>query len=260
MYRHGRRCRLQLDQTPRVPGLQMRRLTSACSEVSTIVDGPGRDLCRPKLDRVVALPVSSARSCAAGIDPAPRRDGPTWRQFLHAQAGRILAVDFLHVDTVLLTRLYVPVLIEHGTRRMHIGGVTAHPTGAWTVQQARNLALDPGEKFGGFRFLIRDHGSNFTASPDAVFQATATTIVRTAVQAPPMNAICEHLTGTPRRELPDRILNLDQPHLRAAPTEYQKHYNSARPHQGIGQRVPGDDPGVPASPQRTLARGRSPNS
>jgi len=99
---------------------------------------------------------------AVGIDPAPRRAGPTWRQFLHAQAAGILAVDFLHVDTVLLTRLYVLVFIEHGTRRMHLAGVTAHPTGEWTVQQARNLALNLGERFEDFRFLIRDRGSNFT--------------------------------------------------------------------------------------------------
>ena len=83
---------------------------------------------------------------AAGIDPAPRRTGPIWRQFLHAQAAGIVAVDFLHVDTVLLKRIYVLVFIEHGTRRMHIGGVTASPTGEWTVQQARNLALSLGER------------------------------------------------------------------------------------------------------------------
>ena len=175
---------------------------------------------------------------AAGIDPAPRRSGPTWRQFLHAQAAGILAVDFLHVDTVLLKRLYVLVFIEHGTRRMHLGGVTAHPTGAWTVQQARNLALDLNERFEDFRFLIRDRGSNFTASFDAVFQATSTTILQTAVQAPRMNATCERLVGTLRRELLDRMLILGEAHLRAVLTEYRDHYNSARPHQGIGQRVP----------------------
>jgi putative transposase len=107
------------------------------------------------------------------------------------------------------------------------------------VQQARNLALDLGERFGDFRFLIRDRGSNFTASFDAVFQATGTTIVRTAVQAPRMNAICERLIGTLR--LSDRTLILNQAHLRAVLAEYQEHYNTARPHQGIDQRVP--DPG-----------------
>ena len=120
---------------------------------------------------------------AAGIDPAPRRSGPGWRQFLHAQAAGIVAVDFLHVDTVLLKRLHVLVFIEHGTRRMHIGGVTASPTGEWTVQQARNLAFSFGERFEDVKFLIRDHGSNFTASFDAVFQAAGTRILRTAVQA-----------------------------------------------------------------------------
>ena len=175
---------------------------------------------------------------AAGIDPAPRRSDPSWRQFLHAQAAGIVAVDFLHVDTVLFKRIYVLVFIEHGSRRMHIGGVTASPTGAWTVQQARNLALSFGERFEDIKFLIRDRGSNFTASFDAVFQATGTRILRTAVQAPRMNAICERLVGTLRRELLDRVLILGEAHLRTVLADYQAHYNMARPHQGIAQRVP----------------------
>src|ERR1017187_8051815 len=156
---------------------------------------------------------------AAGLDPAPRRSGPSWGQFLHAQAAGILAVDFLHVDTVTLKRLYVLVFIEHGTRRMHLGGVTASPTGEWTVQQARNLAFSLDQRFDKFTFLIRDRGPDFTASFDAVFQATGTRILVSAVQAPRMNAICERLAGTLRREVLDRTLILGEAHLRAVLTE-----------------------------------------
>ena len=140
---------------------------------------------------------------------------------------------------------------------MHLGGVTAHPTGEWTVQQARNLALNLDERFEDFRFLIRDRGSNFTASFDAVFQAAGTTILRTAVQAPRMNATCERLIGTLRRELLDRMLILGEAHLRAVLTEYQAHYNTARPHQGIGQRIPDASTTLPASPQPDLDLGGS---
>ncbi len=108
------------------------------------------------------------RACTSQASIRRRRStGPTGRQFLHAQAAWILAVDFLHVDTVLLKRIYVLVFIEHGTRRMHIGAVTASPTGEWTVQQARNLALSIGERFEDIKFLVRDRGPNFTASFDA---------------------------------------------------------------------------------------------
>ena len=135
---------------------------------------------------------------AAGIDPAPRRSGPTWRQFLHAQAAGILAVDFLHVDTVLLKRIYVLVFIEHGSRRMvDLGGVTAHPTSDWTVQQARDLALTLGERFGSIRFDPRSRIELHRLVANAVFQAAGTRIVRSAVQAPRMNAICERLVGYP---------------------------------------------------------------
>jgi putative transposase len=130
------------------------------------------------------------------------------------------------------------VFIEHGTRRMHLGGVTANPTGEWTVQQARNLALSLGDRFQDIKFVIRDRGSNFTQSFDAVFQAAGDRILRTAVQAPRMNAICERLIGTLRRELLDRVLILGEAHLRAILIKYQVPYNSARPHQGIAQRVP----------------------
>ena len=92
----------------------------------------------------------------AGLDPAPRRSGPTWAQFLSGQAHAILAIDFAHVDTVFLRRLYILVVIEHGRRRVHIAGVTAHPTGAWVAQQARNLLMDLGDRADRFRFLIRN--------------------------------------------------------------------------------------------------------
>jgi putative transposase len=82
----------------------------------------------------------------AGIDPAPRRNGPTWKQFLTAQARGILAVDFVHVDTVLLRRIYALIVIEHGTRRVHLAGITANPDGAWTTQAARNLLMDLGQR------------------------------------------------------------------------------------------------------------------
>jgi putative transposase len=101
---------------------------------------------------------------ATGIDPAPRRAGPTWREFLAAQAHAIIACDFVVVETVLLRRLHALVFIEHGTRRPHLAGVTAHPTGAWAVQQARNLALDLGDRLGPLRFLVHDRDPLFTAA------------------------------------------------------------------------------------------------
>jgi putative transposase len=90
---------------------------------------------------------------AAGMDPAPRRSGPTWRQFLSAQAHGVIACDFFTVDTVTLKRLYVLVSIEHGTRRLHLAGVTASPTGPWVAQQARNLAMELGGRDGGAAVL-----------------------------------------------------------------------------------------------------------
>ncbi len=135
---------------------------------------------------------------AAGIDPAPRRTGPTWRQFLHAQAAGILAVDFLHVDTVLLKRIYVLVFIEHGTRRMHIGGVTASPTGEWTVQQASNLALSLGDRLEDIKFLVRDRGPNFTASFDAVLAGAGIEVVKIPPRSPRAKPRVAYCTSSSR--------------------------------------------------------------
>jgi putative transposase len=175
---------------------------------------------------------------AAGLDPAPRRSGPTWRQFLSAQAHTILPVDFAHVDTIFLRRLYMLVVIEHGRRRVHIAGVTAHPTGAWVTQQARNLLIDLDDRADRFRFLIRDRDSKFTTAFDAVFTGADIRIIRTPVRAPRANAIAERFIGTLRRECLDHLLITGPHHLAVVLREFVQHYNTHRPHRSLHQRPP----------------------
>jgi transposase InsO family protein len=191
----------------------------------------------------------------AGIDPAPRRDGPSWRQFLRGQAQGILATDFFCVDTLLLQRLYVLFVVEHATRRAHVLGVTANPSGAWVAQQARNFLMDLGDRAAQFTVLIRDRDSKFTGVFDAVFASECIRILRTPVRAPRANAIAERWIGTVRRELVDRMLILNRRHLTAMLTEYVAHYNHHRPHRALSQAAPLKSLPPPASPsQRHLRR------
>ena len=182
---------------------------------------------------------------AAGLTPAPRRASPTWRQFLASQASGILACDFVHVDTVFLQRLYVFFAMEIQTRRVHILGVTAHPTGAWTAQQARNLLMDLGEYAARFKFLIRDRDSKFTAAFDEVLAGNGMRILKTPVRSPRANSFAERYAGTLRRECLDHLLIHGERHLRRILAEYARHYNEHRPHQSREQRPPLHEPGQP---------------
>ena len=186
----------------------------------------------------------------AGLDPAPRRAGPTWRTFLRTQAKHVVAVDFVHIDTVLLKRIYALILIEHGTRRAHLLGVTAHPTGAWTAQAARNALMDLelNQRAEPVTYLIRDRDSRFTTAFDTIFETEGIQILRSPVRAPRANAICERMIGTLRRELLDHILILHEQHARAVVTEWLHHYAHGRPHRSLGQLTPAQAEYEPPAP------------
>jgi hypothetical protein len=172
------------------------------------------------------------------LPPAPRRAGPTWSEFLHAQAELVLATDFFTVDSVLLRRYYVLFVIEVKTRVVHLLGVTANPEGPWVTQVARNLVADLEDQGQAFRFLVRDRDTKFTASFDAVMASVGIKVMRTPVQTPVANAFAERWVRTAREDCLDHLLVFSRRQLESVLGQYVRHYNQARPHRGLQLAVP----------------------
>jgi hypothetical protein len=173
-----------------------------------------------------------------GLDPTPRPTATTWRAFLRQQAAGALACDFLTVDTIWLRRLYVLFFIELDTRRVHLAGVTANPTGAWVTQQARNLLLVLAEQHRRVRFLLRDRDTKFCRAFDDLFRCEGAEILRPPVQAPNANAYAERWVGTVRAECLDWLLIMGRGHLAQVLRIYVQHYNQHRPHRALGLEAP----------------------
>jgi Integrase core domain len=174
-----------------------------------------------------------------GIGPAPRpHRGPSWAQFLRAQTAGTLACDFFTVETVGLTRLSVLFVVEVNRRRVHLVGITAHPTGAWVAQQARNLLMDLDGPASRFRFLIRDRDTKFTAAFDAVFAAAGIEVLRIPPRSPRANAYAERWVRTARTECLDWLLIRNAAHLHRVLAIYLEHYNTARPHRSLDLQTP----------------------
>jgi transposase InsO family protein len=172
------------------------------------------------------------------LKPAPRRSGPSWSEFLRAQATGTLACDFFHVDTVMLRRVYVLFFIDMQRRKVFVAGVTAHPIGPWVTQQARNLVATLEDQGRALRFLVRDRDSKFVGPFDEALRSVGARVIKTPVRSPMANAFAERFVRTARTECLDWLLIRGERHLDRVLREFVAHYNHERPHRGIDLEVP----------------------
>ena len=186
------------------------------------------------------LPASTIRDILrrAGLGPAPRRDGPGWREFLRAQAKTVVACDVFTAYTLWGRVVYVLFFIELSTRRVHLAGCTANPDSAWIVQQARNLCFSLDQRKEPLRFLIHDRDSKFSGAFDKVFSTEGIEIVKTPIRSPRANAIAERWIRTVRAECLDWLLIAGDRHLGRVLRTYANHYNQQRPHRGLDLKAP----------------------
>jgi putative transposase len=188
----------------------------------------------------------------AGIEPSPRRQDPSWAEFLRAQAASILECGFLTVDTLFLKRFYVLFFLELATRRVHIAGITTNPDGRWVTQQARNLFMRLDDQGIRPRFLVRDRDSKFTRDFDEVFRSEGIRVIKAPVRGPKARAHAERWVGSARRECLDRLLILGRRHLQHVLASYVLHYNEHRPHRSLEQRPPRPDPPSDVQPMANV--------
>src|SRR5664280_1829443 len=181
----------------------------------------------------------------ARLGPAPRRGGPTWTEFLRAQAQGIIACDFFTVETAWLRTLYILVFSELGSRRIHLSNATAHPDSTWVTQQARNLAMGLDARTSPARFLIRDRDTKFCRPFDTVLRSEGMRVIRTPIQAPNANAYAERVIETIPAECLDWTLIQGRRHPDRTLWTYAEHYNRGRPHRALGLASPLGEAWVP---------------
>jgi putative transposase len=202
----------------------------------------------------IGVSASSVRSILIRhrLPPAPERDGLSWRLFLRQQAATMLACDFLTVETVWLTRIYVLFFVSLERRRIEFVSSTSSPDERWVAQQANNLLMHLGDRDQSFRFLLHDRDSKFSGAFNEVFRSEGMRMIRTPIRAPNANAYAERWVGTLRRECLDRILIVNRRHLEQVLRIYTAHYNRHRPHRSLSLQPPDQQPAaaVPVQARR----------